>query len=82
MFERDEKTDFNVNYSYILKRIDSLYSVDLSSDEKTDLTNLKLLIERISRKDLTENERATLCDGIRKFLKISAKYDGFLQAKF
>ena len=82
MFSDKQNYDFNVNYSYLLKRINSFNLEHLSSIEKAELFNLKTMIEQFSYKELTNSERERLCDGIRKFLKFSAKYDGVLLDKF
>lgn len=76
MFETSDDTS-NVNYSYILKRIDELDDKKLSIIEKSQVFNLKNMIEKYAHSDINEKEKEYLCDGIRKFLKISAKYDEF-----
>ncbi|MBQ7374090.1 MAG: hypothetical protein IJW64_05980 [Clostridia bacterium] len=82
MFDDKNSDDFNVNYPYVLSRIESLDFDKLSSPEKAEIFNLKTMLERFSSKKLTDVERESLCDGLRKFLKISAKHDEFLQDKF
>ena len=81
MFENQE-SDYNLNYSYILKRIDSIDLKSISSLEKAEIFKLKNMIDGYAYKQLNDVERENLCDGIRKFLKISAKYDEFSPDKF
>ena len=82
MFSDSPSFDFNLNYPYLLKRIEGLDTSNLSSLEKAETVNLKTMIEQFSYKELTDFEREKLCDGIRKFLKFSANSDEFLHDKF
>lgn len=82
MLETDSQGDFNLNFSYLLKRIELLDFSALSPVEQNDIFNLKSMVENFSHKEMTDREREMLCDGISKFLKISARYNEFLPDKF
>lgn len=82
MFETDSQGDFNLNFPYLLKRIELLDFTALSPVEQNDVFNLKSMVENLSHREITDKDREMLCDGISKFLKISARYDEFLPDKF
>lgn len=67
--------DFNVNPSFIEKCIDNLLQSPITEDDRQEIDNINLALQKYKFKNLSDFERNDFSTNLQKLLKLSAKYD-------